>query len=81
MITHKMSGSSAEVSASFDTCILYYTAVPLDIDECDISNGGCEHNCTNTIGSFVCSCNDGYNLTENALNCTGMRSAQCISLH
>ena len=53
----------------------------IDIDECDISNGGCEHNCTNTIGSFVCSCNDGYNLTENALNCTGMRSAQSISLY
>ena len=45
-----------------------------DIDECDINNGGCEHNCTNTIGSFVCSCNVGYNLTENGLNCTGMWS-------
>ena len=50
--------------------------VKTDIDECDISNGGCQHNCTNTIGSFVCSCNDGYNLTENGLNCTGMRSVE-----
>ena len=43
-----------------------------DIEECDINNGGCEQNCTNTIGSFVCSCSVGYNLTENGINCTGM---------
>ena len=51
-----------------------------DIDECDINNGGCEHNCTNTIGSFVCRCNFGYNLTENGLDCIGMYLKSVSSL-
>lgn len=31
-----------------------------DINECEINNGGCSHNCINTVGSFVCSCRSGY---------------------
>ncbi|KAH0752277.1 hypothetical protein KY285_005425 [Solanum tuberosum] len=32
-----------------------------DIDECaDPSTNSCEKNCTNTLGSFYCSCPDGY---------------------
>ena len=27
-----------------------------DIDECGTNNGGCEHNCNNTIGAFECYC-------------------------
>ena len=34
----------------------------IDIDECIANNGGCEQTCTNTIGSFTCSCTDGYKL-------------------
>ena len=34
----------------------------IDIDECIANNGGCEQICTNTIGSFTCSCTDGYKL-------------------
>ena len=37
----------------------YFTA---DINECNTNNGGCSQVCTNTIGSFVCSCNTGYEL-------------------
>ena len=45
-----------------------------DINECDFSNGGCEHRCTNTIGSFNCSCDRGYQLDDkNGFNCTGKR--------
>ena len=36
----------------------------IDINECNQRNGGCEHNCTDTIGSFTCSCNTGYQLIE-----------------
>ena len=43
----------------------------LDINECDTANGGCEHNCTNTVGSFICSCYTGYQLDGNELNCNG----------
>ena len=32
----------------------------LDINECNSTNGGCEHSCTNTIGSYICSCDRGY---------------------
>ena len=34
----------------------------LDIDECLTNNGGCDKHaiCTNTQGSFTCSCEDGY---------------------
>ena len=31
-----------------------------DIAECDEDNGGCEQICTNTEGSYECSCRDGY---------------------
>lgn len=42
-----------------------------DIDECAINNGGCQHECTNTIGSYLCSCNNGYALDENGHDCNG----------
>ncbi len=38
--------------------MLYYNF--LDIDECDIKYGICNQHCTNTNGSYVCSCADGY---------------------
>ncbi|XP_061399860.1 protein tolkin [Musca vetustissima] len=40
-----------------------------DIDECSINNGGCQHECRNTIGSYVCSCHNGYSLHENGHDC------------
>ena len=43
-----------------------------DIDECLNNNGGCDHKCTNTIGSYYCSCEEGYQLTEdNHMKCEG----------
>ncbi|XP_037806312.1 dorsal-ventral patterning protein tolloid [Lucilia sericata] len=40
-----------------------------DIDECSINNGGCQHECRNTIGSYICSCHNGYSLHENGHDC------------
>jgi hypothetical protein len=31
-----------------------------DIDECSENNGGCDHRCFNTPGSYLCSCQAGY---------------------
>ena len=45
-----------------------------DIDECGTNNGGCEHSCNNTIGTFECYCDSGYRLEENGLNCSGKLS-------
>lgn len=43
----------------------------LDINECAAANGGCEQNCTNSIGSYNCSCISGYDLDpENNMTCT-----------
>ena len=43
-----------------------------------MSNGGCEHSCNNSIGSFNCLCNTGYSLDVNSFNCTGMCTRPCL---
>ena len=50
------------------TCSPYFVS---DLEECQTDNGGCEQTCTNTVGSFECSCDPGYNLASNGLNCNG----------
>ena len=42
----------------------------LDINECDVLNGGCSHYCNNTDGSYYCSCPVGYELVDQEL-CKG----------
>ena len=42
-----------------------------DVNECDTNNGGCNQMCTNTGGSFECSCGVGYVLANDDLNCAG----------
>ena len=36
------------------------------------SNGGCNHTCTNSVGSYTCFCNDGYELNFDDHACDGM---------
>ncbi|XP_013385673.1 bone morphogenetic protein 1 [Lingula anatina] len=40
-----------------------------DKDECAVDNGGCQHICKNTVGSYQCACNNGYQLHENKHDC------------
>ena len=40
-----------------------------DRDECAVENGGCQHICKNTIGSFECHCHNGFTLHENKMDC------------
>ena len=49
--------------------ILYIVATS-DVDECLDSNGGCEHVCNNTKGSYLCSCEEGYALNEDGRTCS-----------
>ncbi|XP_078664090.1 E-selectin-like [Branchiostoma floridae x Branchiostoma belcheri] len=48
-----------------------------DIDECSATNGGCDHVCTNTLGSFQCSCVDGFNLNADGHSCDDID--ECIN--
>ena len=51
-----------------------------DVDECDTGNGGCDQNCTNNDGSFLCSCGTGYNLAEDDIGCDGKELISIYSL-
>jgi len=48
----------------------YYAVA--DMNECNIDNGGCDHECCNTIGSYVCKCRPGFQLDTDGRNCIGM---------
>ncbi|XP_048459029.1 bone morphogenetic protein 1 isoform X2 [Rhincodon typus] len=45
-----------------------------DKDECSKDNGGCQHECINTVGSYVCQCRNGFLLHENKHDC---KEAEC----
>jgi len=53
------------------TCLFDYVwlCTCIDIDEC--LSSPCGHTCINTVGSFVCSCNNGYVLDSDGLSCNG----------
>ena len=44
---------------------------PIDINECMSSNGGCSQICTNTNGSYICSCQTGYMPINDNRTCIG----------
>ncbi|XP_072016916.1 microfibril-associated glycoprotein 4-like [Amphiura filiformis] len=43
--------------------LLTYLTLKHDVDECTVDSDNCDENaaCANTVGSFTCSCNTGYN--------------------
>ena len=41
-----------------------------DIKECEQDNGGCDHICTESEGSFQCSCRSGFNLESDGRSCS-----------
>lgn len=41
----------------------------LDVDECVENTNGCAHTCTNTRGSYSCSCDPGYRLASDRHSC------------
>ena len=54
----------------FQECTLNYILPTSDIDECLVGTALCMQNCNNTLGSYECSCRDGFN--EDRFNCIGM---------
>jgi len=57
------------------TNISYYRSAA-DIDECTMDNGGCSEfaDCSNTVGSFTCTCWDRY--FGDGFNCSGRTKLQ-----
>ena len=53
-----------------------FNFVVIDIDECLKEIHGCDVNavCNNTLGSYKCTCKDGYE--GNGTNCTGQSQAK-----
>ena len=45
----------------------------IDIDECTQGTSGCSQGCRNTDGSFICTCNEGYQTHhDDPTFCVGM---------
>lgn len=51
----------------------------LDVNECEILNGGCQHQCKNNNGSYLCQCNEGFFLNGNGRTCTGKLEKEWIN--
>ncbi len=53
------------------TISLYCDFLKLDIDECAGGTHRCDHICTNTDSSYICSCHEGHTLSDNGHSCEG----------
>ena len=49
-----------------------FISILSDIDECSDGTHKCSQICTNTNGSFICGCNDGYHIDFDNDTCSGM---------
>lgn len=53
-------------------CMCMYIYDISDVNECASNNGGCTHACVNSDGSYLCECNQGYQLdSTNQSACVG----------
>ena len=55
----------------FTILVMYFYSMIPDINECATLNGNCSQTCTNTNGSYYCSCSPGYILGGNNMTCNG----------
>ena len=61
---------TAQVMTLIYVAIFIYNQLS-DIDECTLGINGCNQNCVNTDGSYLCSCFAGYHLMSNQKTCVG----------
>lgn len=50
---------------------MFYQDTFSDVDECMEGTAMCEQQCSNTIGSYTCSCGEGFIIDENGYVCDG----------
>lgn len=52
-----------------------------DVDECAVQRGLCRNGqCLNVVGTFLCVCNDGYELTADGRLCAGKEALRYFLL-
>ena len=54
-----MTYNTSTLNLQFQLYLNYRLLDVLDVDECLYDNGGCDQKCSNTIGSYECSCDKG----------------------
>ena len=59
------------VASLCDIVIHLLVMITSDVNECVKNNGGCDHTCTNTLGSYQCSCHNGYKGQHDSHHCIG----------
>ena len=64
----------AVVCYKFCMELMSFMSFVSDINECAFNNGNCAQNCSNRIGSYLCSCNTGYLLNVDGFICNGKKS-------
>lgn len=42
-----------------------------DVNECELAISSCSDGCINTVGSYYCTCQIGYELANNTYTCIG----------
>lgn len=53
-------------------CSSFSSPTPADINECEVEPNTCQFGtCTNTPGSFQCTCQPGFVLSDNKRRCYG----------
>ena len=51
-----------------------------DVNECDVQSP-CQHHCYNLIGSFLCQCDQGYELAQDMVTCQGGHTHTHTRIH
>ena len=69
---HTCNGECSIILAAFSLTTTSQSIIA-DINECATGNGGCEQNCNNTVGSYDCSCNVGFQLGNDYHACSGKK--------
>ena len=68
---HSMIFSIIQISLITQLVTIYCEIPHIDINECTLGISGCNQNCINTIGSYVCSCYLGYQIISDNRTCMG----------